>query len=278
MLRMWPHSAQKAEVFVNAFLSSLGYPRLENVAPLGGKDGGRDLQSHDGSLIVACYFPVKRYRPYEDIEAKFLSDMEKAQKVGAIRFTFVTGQVLQLAEKVKLKARSFTKDTDVFDCNDILNVVCAPEAGFLRAELGFHDKNSSYDHDFFEALFATVSFSNLIHLFNDSLEPKIFPSGFFELFDTLEIFNRTAQPDLLSQDLKEAYVIWVDAVYRFHEQLLGIDQFDYVFENQTFVMKRIPYPQFQGVCNEVSAAFVSLTQGTTQLAGLVAEKLRIAVR
>jgi len=101
------------------------------VAPLGGQDGGRDLQSHDGTLRVACYFPVKEFRPYEDIEAKFLSDMKKAQKGGAKSFTFVTGQVLQLAEKVKLKALSFTKDTTVYDCTDILSVVSMPEAGFL---------------------------------------------------------------------------------------------------------------------------------------------------
>ncbi|VVP61708.1 hypothetical protein PS874_06334 [Pseudomonas fluorescens] len=279
MLRMWPHSAGKAEVFVTAFLSSLGYPRLENVAPLGGRDGGRDLQSLDGTLRVACYFPVKEFKPYEQIEAKFLSDMEKAQKGGAERFTFVTGQMLQLAEKVKLKALSFTKNTTVYDCNDILNAVSAPGAGFLRAELGFiEEKKRSYDHEFFEGLFTTVSFSNLIHLCNESLEPKIFPSGFFELFDTLEFFNRTAQPDLLSRDLTEAYVAWVSAVYCFHEQLLGLDQFDYVFHNKTFVMKRVPSAQFQEIYDAVSTAFVGLTQGTMGLANLVAEKLQIAIR
>lgn len=278
MLRMWPHSAGKSEIFVNAFLSSIGYPRLENVAPLGGRDGGRDLQSLDGTLRVACYFPVKEFKPYEAIEAKFLIDMEKAKEGGAERFTFVTGQILQLAEKVKLKGLSFTKDTTIYDCNDILNVVSAPEAGFLRAELGFPDKKSSYDHEFFENLFSTVSFGKLMHLFNESIEPKIFPSGFFELFDNLDIFNRTAQPDLLSEDLKTAYVSWVDAVYSFHQQLLGLEQFDYVFENKTFVMKRVPAAQFQVIYDAVNTAFADLTRGTMGLANLVAEKLRIAIR
>ncbi|MGG5283302.1 hypothetical protein ACQZ2G_04745 [Pseudomonas viridiflava] len=207
-----------------------------------------------------------------------MSDMEKARKGGASRFIFVTGQVLQRTEKVKLKGKSFTNKTEIFDCNDILSVVCAPRAGILRAELGFPDKKSSYDHDFFESLFAEVSFSNLIHLCNNSFTPKIYPHGFFELFDTMESFTLTAQPALLSPDLNEAYVSWVNAVDSFHEQLLGLDQFDYVFANRTFVMKRVAYPQYQAIYDEVSAAFAGLTQGTSQLLRLVAEKLRIAIR
>ncbi len=278
VLRMWPHSSGKSEVFVTAFLSSIGYPRLENVAPLGGRDDGRDLQSLDGSLRVACYFPVKEFKPYEAIEAKFLSDMNKAHKAGAERFTFVTGQMLQLAEKVKLRGLSFITDTTVYDCNDILNVVSAPEASFLRAELGFPDKKSSYDHEFFETLFSTVSFSTLIHLYNQSMEPKIFPSGFIELFDNLDIFNQTAQPKLLSEDLKMAYVGWVDSVYSFQHQLLGLDQFDYVFENETFLMKNVPSAQFQGIYDTVNTAFADLAKGTMGLADIVAEKLRIPIR
>ena len=68
------------------------------------------------------------------------------------------------------------------------------------------------------------------------------------------------------------------AVDSFHKQLLGLDQFDYVFENRTFVMKRVAYPQYQAIYDEVSAAFAGLTQGTSQLLRLVAEKLRIAIR
>ncbi len=236
------------------------------------------MQSHDGSLRVACYFPVKEFKPYEDVEAKFLSDMVKAQRGGAERFIFVTGQMLQLADKERLKAQSFTSHTVIYDCNDIVSVVSAPGAGFLRAELGFPERENSYDHDFFKSLFATVSFSNLIHLFNESLEPKIYPSGFFELFDTLDIFNRTAQPSLLRQDFNEVYVNWVNAVYSFHDQLLGRDQFEYVTENRTFVMKRLPFAQYQVVYEEVGAAFSALTQRTMQLANFVAEKLQIPIR
>lgn len=278
VLRMWPHSAGKAEIFVTAFLSYIGYPRLENVSPLGGRDGGRDLQSLDGTLRVACYFPVKTLKPYEDIEAKFLSDMDKAQKGGAESFTFVTGQLLQLADKVKLKKLSFTKDTSVFDCADILNAVSAPEAGFLRAELGFPDRKTSNDHDFFETLFSTVSFRKLIYLFHESYEPKIFPGGFFAFFDDLNVFRMTAQPDLLSKDFKRAYSSWRNAVDSFHEQLLGLEQFDYRSENQTLTMKRVPYSEFQSISDAVSSAFKNLIECTMELAKLVEEKLRLPIR
>ncbi|OLS60555.1 hypothetical protein [Pseudomonas putida] len=278
VLRMWPYSAGRAEVFVNALLSYVGYPRLENVAPLGGRDGGRDLQSLDGTLRVACYFPIKEFKPYDEIEAKFLSDMEKAQKGGAESFTFVTGQVLQLAEKLKLKNFSFTKDTSIYDCNDILNVVSAPEAGFLRAELGFPDTKKSHDQDFFEILFSTVIFSKLIHLFNQSSEPKIFPSGFFEIFDALNIFRQTAQPGLLSDDLKNVYLNWGGAVDGFHLQLLELDQFDYRYENHTLIMKSFPYDEFQGVSDAVNTAFSDLVEYTMELAKFVEEKLRLPIR
>ena len=278
VLRMWPYSAGKAEVFVTAFLSYIEYPRLENVAPLGGRDGGRDLQSLDGTLRVACYFPIKEFKPYDEIEAKFLSDMEKARKGGAESFTFVTGQMLQRAEKLKLKELSFTKDTTIYDCNDILSVVSAPEAGFLRAELGFPEIKKSHDQDFFKALFSTVNFSKLIHLFNESLEPKIFPYGFLEVFDNLIIFRRTAQPGLLSDELKNAYLSWGSALDGFHEQLLGLEQFDYRDENQTFVMKRVPYAEFQGISDAVSTAFSDLAEYTMELAKLVEGKLRLPIR
>lgn len=278
VLRMWPYSAGKSEIFVTAFLSYIGHPRLENVAPLGGRDGGRDLQSLDGTLRVACYFPIKEFKPYDEIEAKFLSDMEKARKGGAESFTFVTGQMLQLAEKLNLKKLSFTKDTAIYDCNDILNVVSAPEAGFLRAELGFPEIKKSHDQDFFETLFSTVSFSQLIHLFSESSEPKIFPSGFFELFDNLDIFRRTAQPGLLSEDLKNAYLSWGNAVDSFHQQLLGLEQFDYRYENQTFVMKPVPYAEYQGISDAVSTTFSDLAECTMELAKLVEGELRLAIR
>lgn len=186
--------------------------------------------------------------------------------------------MLQLAEKFKLKKLSFTKDTNIYDCTDILNVVSASEAGFLRAELGFPDIKKSHDQDFFEALFSTVSFNKLIHLFSESLEPKIFPSGFFEIFDNLNIFRLTAQPGLLTDDLKNSYLSWVKAVDGFRQQLLGLEQFDYRYENQTFVMKRFPYAESRGISDAVSTAFSDLMEYTIALTNFVEEKLRLPIR
>lgn len=278
-LRLWPDGAGKAEVFVNSFLSSLGvYPPLTNVAPLGGPDRGRDLQSTDGVLRVACYFPVKEYKSFSEIEAKFLSDMNKAKQGGATQFVFVTGQLMQLADKEKLKAQSLMPNTSVYDCGDILNAVSAPQAGFLRAALGFPDKESSFEHDFFETLFGLVSFKKLVHLLNESLEPRIYPHAFFEIFDNLDIFNLTAQPGLLSQDLRDAFTGWADAVDGFCFHLLKRDLFDYVYANQTFVMKRLPSAQYEAVFPQVSEAFSSMGDQTLQLARLVEQRLRIHIR
>lgn len=186
----------------------MGYFRSSLV----GRDNGRDLQSHDRTLRVACYFPIKEFKPYEKVEIKFLSDMKKAQEGGSECFIFVTGQILQLAEKMNLQRLSLINDTKIFDCNDIMSVVSTPEAGFLRAELGFRETRISHDQAFFEKLFSTVSFSRLIHLLNESLEPKIFTYGFIDIFDTLEVFSKTAQPEFLSKDLKNAFLNWRDAV------------------------------------------------------------------
>lgn len=277
ILRMWPHSAGKAEVFVNELLSSLGY-RLENVSPLGGRDGGRDLQSHDGHLRVACYFPIKEFKPYSEIAQKFMNDMKKAEKGGAKKFIFVTGQILQLSEKQQLKKACSIEGVEIFDCNDILSVVCKPESGFLRAELGFPDKDNSYDYEFFNRLYDMVSFIKLISLFNDSLVPKVFPCDFSDIFDALNTFNCTAQPSLLSQEFNESYISWMDAFHDFYEQVFLLDRFSYIHANQTFVMKRIPPSQFQDVCEQVSSAFSKSAEETVQLAGVVAEKLKIPVR
>ncbi|AZD30240.1 hypothetical protein [Pseudomonas chlororaphis] len=156
-LRLWSDGAGNAEVFVNSFLSSLGvYPPLTNVAPLGGPDGGRDLQSADGTLRVACYFPIKEYKSFKEIEAKFLSDMGKANQGGATQFVFVTGQLMQLADKEKLKVQSLIPKTAVYDCSDIVNVVSAPQAGFLRGLLGFPDNETGQCKPKFEGVLSSV--------------------------------------------------------------------------------------------------------------------------
>ncbi|WP_146023277.1 hypothetical protein [Pseudomonas sp. GW456-12-10-14-LB2] len=156
-LRLWSDGAGKAEVFVNAFLSSLGvYPPLTNVAPLGGPDGGRDLQSADGTLRVACYFPTKEYKSFSEIEAKFLKDLNKVSRADVTAFVFVTGQLMQLADKEKLKFQSPISKTAVYDCGDILSAVSAPQAGFLRALLGFPDKESMPSKPRFEGVLSSI--------------------------------------------------------------------------------------------------------------------------
>ncbi|MCP1518891.1 hypothetical protein J2Y74_003201 [Pseudomonas migulae] len=278
VLRMWPYSAGKSEIFVNSLLSSIGtYPALENVSPLGGRDGGRDLQSDDGYFRVACYFPVKEFKPYSDIELKFLGDMSKAAKGGAKHFTFVTGQILQLSEKKSLISRSSVPKTVIYDCTDILSLVSAPDAGFLRAELGFSEKIKSHDDEFFSELYRQVSFRKLINLFNDSIAPKLFPNGFFEIFDGLDYFNQTAQPKLLSRQFKIVFDAWEDSVGEFRNDLLYRDQFESTPDSRRLRLKQMDYVQFERVSKEVNLSFDSMVENTLSLARTAEEKLKLAI-
>lgn len=204
--------------------------------------------------------------------------MKEAQEGGAECFIFVTGQILQLAEKMNLKRLSLINDTKIFDCNDIMSVVSTLEVGFLRAELGFRETRISHDQAFFEKLFSTVSFSRLIHLLNESLEPKIFPYGFIDIFDTLEVFSKTAQPELLSKDLKNAFLNWRDAVDVFCLQLLGLEQFDYKDNNDTLVMKRVPSGKYQSIFDAMMTAYSDMATHTVELAKLAEKRLRVPIR
>ncbi|MNW19362.1 hypothetical protein D3C71_2193200 [compost metagenome] len=71
---------------------------------------------------------------------------------------------------------------------------------------------------------------------------------------------------------------WGNAVDGFRQQLLGLELFDYRYENQTFVMKRVPYAEFQGISDAVSTAFSDLAEYTMELAKLVEGKLRLPIR
>lgn len=278
VLRMWPFGVLQSEIFVNAFLSYVGYPRLVNVAPLGGRDDGRDLQSLDGILRVACYFPIKEYRPYEDIKRKYLSDLNKAERAKAQKFSFVTGQVLQLAEKETLLGLSYTRQTEIFGCSDILNIVSAPGAAHLRAELGFPEVNESHDHAFFTSLYSIVSFKNLIYLFEESLPPRIFPMGFFEIFDTLAIFDRTAQPELLTEEMHTAYRNWTSRVYDFSHHLLDLENFEAIFNNRTLVMKKVSQEEYKIISAVMNETFNALWQETNSFVTTISRSLRIAIR
>lgn len=274
VLRMWPHSAGHAERFVNAYLGSLGYA-LENVAPLGGKDGGRDLQSFDGSLVVACYFPIKEYMPYEKIKKKFMADVKSAHEHSAESFIFVTGQILQLAEKRKLTKLSPIADTKVYDCLDILNKVCAPESGYLRAELGFPDDKASPEKDFFRRLYKKISFTHLIKLILDSAPPRKYSKGFIAFFDSIDEFRRSAFPQVLGPELEKAFYKWDEAARKFEGHLNDPDRFDTIDAPLGYAITKMPYPELQRVSAEVNVVFQSLHQETIALARLVAEKHKI---
>ena len=277
VLQMWLLGSPKAEIFTNLYLSSLGYERLQNIAPLGGPDGGRDLESLDGTVVVACYFPVKKLASFKKIQSKFMSDMKKAHACGAEKFIFVTGQILQQADKRKLIKLSAIHSTEIHDCTDISNKVAAPESGYLRAELGFPDNKESPEKDFFRRLYKIVDFPKLIELFHISLPPRKFPSGFISFFDSVEKFNCSAEPGLLGKQLKTAFCNWSKAVEEFEHQINDPDRFDNVDAQRSYVLIKMPYVTSQRIGAEIKAAFTNLHQETNALTRLAAEKHRISI-
>lgn len=270
VLRMWPFQSGKAEAFVNAFLSNLGtHPPLENVAPLGGRDGGRDLQSTDGYFRVACYFPIKEYKPYAEIKDKFISDMNKAKNGGAKHFTFVTGQALQLTEKSELKGLSLIPATTIYCCYDIISHISKPEAGFLRAELGFPSKSQTHDESFSRDLYNAIGFKDLILIINESISPKIFPYRLINVADGISHFDMTAQPRLLSAGLREPYYRWRDAYSEFEEILLHSGNYEYKSNN--FVMRQLSRDEYLDFYQAASNAFDDFARSTLDLARKIEE-------
>lgn len=228
-------------------------------------------------MIDACYFPINKLESLKKIKSKFIADMKKAHQNGAEKFIFVTGQILQLAEKHKLIRLSTVAETEIHDCTDISNKVAAPESGYLRAELGFADNKESPEKDFFRRLYKIVDFPHLIDLFHISLSPKKFPSDFIAFFDSVEKFNRSAEPALLGKQLKNAFCNWTKAVEEFDQQINDPDHFDSVDAQRGYELIKMPYLTSQRIGAEIKAAFTALHQKTNRLTCLVAEKHRISI-
>lgn len=99
VLRMWPNGQTKSEIFTAMYLASIGYPKLRNMSPLGGRDGGRDLESLDGEHYVACYFPMQEQMNFESIKGKFISDLEKAKEIELLSLRFSLVKLFKISKK-----------------------------------------------------------------------------------------------------------------------------------------------------------------------------------
>lgn len=205
VLRMWPNGQTKSEIFTAMYLASIGYPKLRNMSPLGGRDGGRDLESLDGEHYIACYFPMQEQMNFESIKGKFISDLEKAKRNRASEFTFFTGQTIQNQQKENLKKFGGDVGIKIISGDEIAAHVCRIENGALRAELGFVDRvQASPDEVFSRNLFSKVNFESLIEAINESIPPNTFSGYFLSFFDDFESVRQAAQPSLLSPKLERA--------------------------------------------------------------------------
>ncbi|AXL70883.1 hypothetical protein QOT74_14045 [Pseudomonas aeruginosa] len=195
VLRMWPNGQTKSEILTGMYLASIGYPKLRNISHLGGRDGGRDLESLDGEHYVACYFPMQEQMNFESIKDKFKSDLEKAKRNRASGFTFFTGQIIQNHQKENLKKFSGDIEVRIISGDEIAAHVCRVENSALRAELGFVERaQTSPDEVFSRNLFSRVNFESLIKAISESIPPNTFSGYFLGFLMILKILDRPPSP------------------------------------------------------------------------------------
>lgn len=101
----WDRASSDAERLAAAILPFYGFEKIDPQAPLGGRDGKKDIicSKNDKKFIAAAYFP-RGQKDFKEIRDKFESDMEGVAKNNAEGFIFITNQELRLSEREVLKS------------------------------------------------------------------------------------------------------------------------------------------------------------------------------
>jgi hypothetical protein len=101
----WDRASSDAERLAAAILPFYGYERIDPQAPLGGRDGKKDIicYKNDKKYIAGAYFP-RGQKNFKDIQDKFESDMDGVPINKAEGFIFITNQELRLNERETLNS------------------------------------------------------------------------------------------------------------------------------------------------------------------------------
>ncbi|MEN1834282.1 hypothetical protein PflCFBP13510_19615 [Pseudomonas fluorescens] len=286
LLTMWHLGNVKAELFTNMYLASVGYGGFKNRSPLGGPDGGRDLENESDRHFVACYFPTMEQKSFSSIQKKYNSDIDKALAKGARHFTFVTGQILQDKQKKTLESYSSKIKSKVISGDDIAAHVCKPENSHLRQELGIvTDHQFSNDKIFCKNLYKEINFRALIEAANSCIPPISFSGYFVQFFDDLARFQETAEPSLLSDTLKGFYYSWLEAISVVDEEIFDSYDYFYAAPTQTFNLHRLgdrvkglPTSEFTKISDVKKAGFKNFTDATLALIHHIRDEHRLMIQ
>jgi hypothetical protein len=131
-LLQWTNGQGPSERLAAQILLFEGFISLDPSHPLGGPDGGQDATCvRDGRRwTMAAYFPRGQQR-IQDVEEKFLSDLEKARSLGSEGIAFVTNQELRLAERSSFASR-WEGHVDIFHLERITAILDNPRMRPIR--------------------------------------------------------------------------------------------------------------------------------------------------
>lgn len=131
-LLQWTNGQGPSERLAAQILLREGFESLDPSHPLGGPDRGQDATCIRAGKrwTMAVYFP-RNQQDFRDIEAKFTSDLEKAQGSGCDGIAFVTNQELRLAERRALISR-WEGNVELFHLERVTAILDNPEMTSVR--------------------------------------------------------------------------------------------------------------------------------------------------
>lgn len=135
-LAAWRDGSTQAERLAAAILRLSGYEGIDPQAPIGGPDGGKDIQCAKGGLMWtgAVYFPPTPVA-FGSIKKKFQSDLGKVVPENR-GFAFITNRSLTPKQRTTLEAIGTTagKEVDIFHLERLRALLDAPRGYGVRLQ------------------------------------------------------------------------------------------------------------------------------------------------
>ena len=131
----WDQGSASAERLAAKILESEGFSSIDPSHPLGGPDGGRDIECvfNGAKWIGAVYFP-RGQKNFTDIKDKLQHDIEGAQKHNPYGIIFITNQEITISERYGLKEIVPFEDFRLYHLEGIANILDTPKMYGVRLE------------------------------------------------------------------------------------------------------------------------------------------------
>src|SRR5713101_3421631 len=134
-LREWTNGQAQSERLAAQILIHEGYLDLDPSHPLGGRDGGKDALTNKGGMrsAMAVYFP-RGQQTFNEIKAKFESDVAGAKGNRADAIAFVTNQELRLNEREDIKTLAAPMVVELYHLERITTILDTPGMAKVREQ------------------------------------------------------------------------------------------------------------------------------------------------